>query len=211
MASVRITEDIRNHVKAKIDALFADRKKNKLEELQHLDIGRQMYEKKIPAAARQLAETLNGTDSGRWVTERETLSVKMSYTDHKGVACTYSFQVKFVPPVLVPLRGFGEQYSTYEMPQDIAAYPLAVKVMREFAVICEECEKLHAALGGLFRASGTLRQVLERWPTALDFVDDATKKRHAAKTEKVERAEIPQVDIEAQALLMKARMLNPNA
>ena len=74
----------------------------------------------------------------------------------------------------------------------------------------EERDTLRDSIGNLLDSCSTLRQVLEKWPTALDFMSDEVKAKHAEKVSptKKETKVISEVDDQAKMLLMKARMLN---
>ena len=74
----------------------------------------------------------------------------------------------------------------------------------------KERDTLRDSIAQLLNSCGTLRQVLEKWPTALDFMSDEVKAKHAEKVDptKKETKVISEVDDQAKMLLMKARMLN---
>ena len=210
MATVRITADIRYHVKNKFEALYRERIERKQEELQNLDIGNVCYLHYIPAKYRELAQQLNADDNGTWVDElRETI---IEMTDRKNDADqttkTVVFTVPFKPPVPAPQRmsGYGAKLKLLE---SMAPYEHAKKIWLEIDAMYEERNKLieHLVSGVLTKCS-TLRQVLELWPTAMDFMPDEVKQKHAAKTEKRQSVvEELSIDNDVKVSLMKARML----
>ena len=67
MATVRITNDIRYHVRNKFDALYRERIERKQKELQNLDIGNVCYLHYVPAKYRELAQQLNADGDGEWL------------------------------------------------------------------------------------------------------------------------------------------------
>jgi hypothetical protein len=83
-------------------------------------------------------------------------------------------------------------------------------VLLERDRLVKERDTLRESITELLNSCSTLRQVLEKWPTALDFMSDEVKARHAEKVEPVKREAkvIKEVDEQAKMLLMKARMLS---
>ena len=65
MATVRITQEIRNEVRRKIESLYDTRIKKKLEELQHLDVAMQVFLRLVTPEEFAAAQKLN-TDV-KWV------------------------------------------------------------------------------------------------------------------------------------------------
>ena len=89
-------------------------------------------------------------------------------------------------------------------------YQPCVDVLLEHDRMVKERDTLRDSIAQLLNSCGTLRQVLEKWPTALDFMSDEVKAKHAEKVDptKKEAKVISEVDDQAKMLLMKARMLN---
>ena len=92
----------------------------------------------------------------------------------------------------------------------MACYQPCVDVLLEIDRMANERDTLRDSIAQLLDSCSTLRQVLEKWPTALDFMSDEVKAKHAEKvnTTKKEAKVISEVDDQAKMLLMKARMLN---
>lgn len=67
MATVRITNDIRNYVKKRFEALYDKRIERKEMELQNLGIGNVCYMHYVPAKYRGLAQQLNADEDGPWL------------------------------------------------------------------------------------------------------------------------------------------------
>lgn len=210
MATVRITNDIRYHVKNKFKALYRERIKRKQEELQNLDIGNVCYLHYIPDKYRKLAEQLNADDDGKWVGELSEVIIEMTYlkNDADRTENTVIFIVPFEPPVLVPQRMF-EYSAKFKLIESMAPYKHAKNIWLEINALDEECDKLiDQIVNNVLMKCSTLRQVLELWPTALDFMPDDVKQKHAAKTEKRQSVvEELSIDNDVKVSLMKARML----
>ena len=208
MATVRITEQIRQEVRRKIELLFDERIKKKQEELQHLDVAMQVFMRHITPEEFAIAQKLN-TDV-KWVPEISSLTVRIEYTGIDGTKGNATFTVPFKPPVPAP-----QSFNIYSADKNIVhpslpCYQPCVDVLLEHDRIVKERDTLRDSIAQLLNSCSTLRQVLEKWPTALDFMSDEVKAKHAEKVDptKKETKVISEVDDQAKMLLMKARMLN---
>ena len=210
MATVRITDQIRQDVRRKIEGLFDTRIKKKLEELQHLDVAMQVFPRLVDPKALAAAQELN--KDVKWVPEISTLNVRIVYTDIDGVNKTAAFNVSFEPPVPAPqsFHSYSPSNEKNLVHPSLPCYQPCVDVILEHARMVKERDTLRDSIDNLLKSCGTLRQVLEKWPTALDFMSDEVKARHAQKVDpsKKEVKAIAEVDDQAKMLLMKARMLN---
>ncbi len=206
MATVRITQEIRQEVRRKIESLFDARIKKKYEELQHLDVAMQVFMRRITPEELAIAQKLN-TDV-KWVPEISSLTVRIEYTGIDGTKKNVTFTAPFKPPVPAPQSFHG--YIPDIVHPSLPCYQPCVDVLLEHDRMVKERDTLRDSIAALLNSCGTLRQVLEEWPTALDFMSDEVKAKHAKKvdpTNKKAKA-ISEVDDQAKMLLMKARMLN---
>ncbi len=212
MATVRITQDIRYEVRRKIESLFDARIKKKHEELQHLDVAMQVFMRRITPEEFAAAQKLNA--NVKWVPEISSLIVRIQYAGIDGINKNAIFNVPFKPPVPAPQSfhgyspgpGNGENIVHPSLP----CYQPCVDVLLEHDRMVKERDTLRDSIAQLLNSCSTLRQVLEKWPTALDFMPDEVKAKHAEKVDptKKEVKVISEVDDQAKMLLMKARMLN---
>lgn len=209
MATVRITQEIRQEVRRKIESLFDARIKKKYEELQHLDVAMQVFMRRITPEEFAAAQKLN-TDV-EWVPEISDLYVHIIYTGIDGKEKKHLFRVPFELPVPAPqpFHGYNDNQKNIVDPS-LPCYQPCVDVLLEHDRMVVERNTLRDSIAALLDSCGTLRQVLEKWPTALDFMSDEVKARHAEKVDptKKETKVISEVDDQAKMLLMKARMLN---
>ena len=210
MATVRITNEIRGYVLKKFEALYHERIQRKREELQNLDIGNVCYLHYIPAKYRELAQQLNADGDGAWLEKSGDINIEMTYfkNDANRTKTTVVFNVPFKPPVPLPQR--LRNYSTrFKLLESMAPYEHAKKIYFDIDSMTEERDKLiDQIINGVLTKCSTLRQVLELWPTALDFMPDEVKQKHAAKTEKRQSVvEELSIDNDVKVSLMKARML----
>lgn len=203
MATVRITQDIRAHVKRQFNKLYENLLARKEEELQHLDIGNFFYNTVIPEKYRKIAEELNADDDGSWIECSETIGVRLLYRkDVSEPMKQVTFRVPFKPPIPLPERYRRYGY-VFSLRSEMAPYEPAKKIFLELDALIEERNKLITQIvDGVLVNCSTLRQVLEFWPTALDFMPDDAKKRQTPTVDVV-------VDDDVKVSLMKARLLKP--
>lgn len=210
MATVRITQEIRQEVRRKIESLFDARIKKKYEELQHLDVAMQVFMRRITPEEFAAAQKLNA--DVKWVPEISSLTVRIEYTGIDDTKKNVTFTVPFKPPVPAPqsFHGYSSSNEKNIVHPSLPCYQPCVDVLLEHDRMVKERDTLRNSIAQLLNSCGTLRQVLEKWPTALDFMSDEVKAKHAEKVDptKKETKVISEVDDQAKMLLMKARMLN---
>lgn len=210
MATVRITQEIRQEVRRKIESLFDARIEKKYEELQHLDVAMQVFMRRITPEEFAAAQKLNA--DVKWVPEISSLTVRIEYIGIDGTKKNVRFTVPFKPPVPAPqsFHGYSPRNEENIVHPSMPCYQPCVDVLLEHDRMVKERDTLRDSIAQLLTSCGTLRQVLEKWPTALDFMSDAVKAKHAEKVDptKKETKVISEVDDQAKMLLMKARMLN---
>lgn len=210
MAAVRITQEIRDQVRRKIESLFDARINKKREELQHLDVAMQVFMRRITPKELAVAQQLNA--DVKWVPEISSLTVRIEYTGIDGVKKNVTFTVPFKPPVPAPqsFHGYSSSNEKNIVHPSLPCYQPCVDVLLEHDRIVKERDTLRDSIAALLNSCGTLRQVLEKWPTALDFMSDEVKAKHAEKVDPTKKKAkvISEVDDQAKMLLMKARMLN---
>ena len=203
MATVRITEAIRYHVKQKIEAMYGEMHRKERQKLDALPIATQLLDIKLPARERELARQLDQmSPDRRW------------FGTFYGFNCTvrldddyYHFTAKLPVPQIAPY-GTPNYWST-EVPHTLPCFPQIEEICERLGQITNERDRLIETLvKGVLTECRTLRQVLEHWPSALDFMPDAVKIKHAEKTDTAKRKKPDiTVDESTKAALIKARML----
>ena len=212
MATVRITHNIRYHVRNKFDAMFAERITKKKAELSTLGLGTSCYNHYIPEKYRNMAADLNADPNGPWTDPVSDATIIMPYTGLDDSQKQVTFSVPMDTPVFIPERFSSGHWSTtakFNLFKEIAGYEAAKKIWLEIEQLEEEKKILIATIiEGVLTQCNTLRQVLEVWPTALDFMPDAARDMHYAKTEKRKTSPAAdiQIDNSVKIALMKARM-----
>lgn len=207
MATVRITETIREYVRQKIHLMFQDRHKAAHAAIQALPLADAAYDDTFPPGVLKLVDQLiKAQPDMDWFGSSSDAFVQIPL-DPQG---SYITRIKFRTPRPIPS---GRSWATnYQLKRTNPMYPTALAAVMEIKDLEAQQEKLVATLvRGVLEECTTLRQVLELWPTALEFMPDAAKKRHAEPTTKrgasVKPAEVP---VEVKAALMTARMLDTN-
>lgn len=209
MATVRISEYIRNEVQYKIRALFDAREKVAECELAAVNVGHEVICGTLPNDQLDAAIALN--EKERWIAVCNGISVTIRFKDHKGTQQKMVFQTTVRPELPLPVVFHAYSRPNIELTSAMPSYEKVATIARNIYQIKEDCNELQAAVSKILRQCTTLRQVLEVWPSALDYMPDEVKERHAAKTQKREAAQIDEVENSTKTLLMKARLLaNPN-
>ena len=208
MATVRITDQIRSDVRRKVESLFDSRIQKKLNELQNLDIAMQVFLTRVSPAALEKAKALN--EDCEWIPTISDMDVRISYPSFDGVTRERIFTVSFEHPVPAPTSFHGYYVRSHEniICPTMACYQPCVDVLTECDRLTHERNTLRDPLYNLLCECSTLRQVLERWPTALDFMSDEVKARHAERSDSKTKKAIAEVDDSTKMLLMKARMMS---
>lgn len=209
MATVRITNYIREHVENKFNELFKSRLAAKLEELQHLDLGTQCYEHYTPEKYRRLVEELNTDPNGDWVGKSQTTAIVVHYIP-KGQKdeIQYRFTVRYTPPKAVPLRQ-NHNYGSWVLKPGMPGYDHTVKILHEYDEIKAERDSLIQNLvHGVMVDRTTLAGVLELWPGAMEFMPDGVAQEHARKVEPKKRVKTEvNISPEIKASLLKAKLM----
>lgn len=213
MATVRITNDIRQQVRSKLQGMYNTRIRKKTEELEHIGAAEACYRKHIPERYRSLAAQLNGDPDGQWVDEQRSIHITIYYPNPDNLEADKvrdSFSAPFATPVPMPQR---LRFHNFELTEDLAPYEHAKRILIERRNLTKECDRVVTSIvDEVLGKCTTLRQVLKLWPTALDFMPDHVRAKHAEKTERRSKKAVEELEIDSdvKVSLMKARMLNVN-
>lgn len=217
MATVRITETIRNHVRSKIKGMFLDRFNAAHAALQALPLADAAYDDTIPPRVLNLVNQLAAAQPDvEWFEKGPDAYVQIPLDpEHQSDVVSnrrdnYVTRNRFRTPRPKPA---GRPWSAnYQLKRTNPVYPAALAVIMEIKNLEAQQKTLEATLvGGVLEECTTLRQVLELWPTAMEFMPDEVKKRHAEPTAKRGASAKPaEVSVEVKAALMTARMLSSN-
>lgn len=192
MATVRINNQIRYHVENKIKEAFNSQyEANKSPEELDQFIGDKVYREVFPDAKR-IANELNlpkqyGSKNKkiRWIEFSTFLIVRIENTCH--------YKLVFTEPQPIPTRtGRWSDFIlelTREEAENITSLAPVLKYYDRIAEINKEKEVLiNTLVKDVLQNCSTLRQVLEIWPTALEYMPEDVLKRHHRKAEKGTRS-----------------------
>lgn len=214
MATVRITGNIIWHVQKAITDMFNKRIEAKTAELDKLNIGHACYEHYIPLQYRQMASQLNEDPKGPWVPVAQYMYVSIKFTRPDGSEAIAHITVPFRPPAPLPVRftdSHGGLSNRFHLLPGMPTYDEAKAVMLAVEDLQKERDHLLKQLvDGVLKKCTTLKQVLEHWPSVMDFLPESVHQLHAAPQEKrakPTKAEIA-IDDNAKAAMIKARLLN---
>ena len=211
MATVRITDTIRNHVRKKIEQMFQDRLKVAHANLQSLPIADAAYEDTFPSKILRMVDQLTAAQPDvEWFTKQSDAYVQIPLGSEDDSQGSSIIRNKFHAPRPTPAgRGWSVNY---HLKRTNPIYPTVLAAVMEIKTLEAQQKTLKDTLvGGVLAECTTLRQVLELWPTALEFMPDEVKKRHAEPTAKRGASAKPaEVSVEVKAALMTARMLSSN-
>lgn len=205
MATVRISEYIRGEVRDKIRALFGVREKAAEDSLATVDVGHEVLCGTLPNDQLRTAIALN--EKAHWMNTHNMINVLIQFTDHKGRQQKMVFRTTVRPKLPLPISLTTYSSPAVEMTSAMPSYEKVAAIARNIYQIKDDCSELQAAVSKILNQCTTLRQVLEIWPSALDYMPDEIKKRHAEKAQKREAAQIDDVGDDTKTLLMKARLL----
>ena len=214
MATVRITDTIRNHVRNKIVQMFRDRFNDAHAALQALPIADAAYEQHYGRSLLDQVDSFIRASPKhiQWfeVADLATVNIVVDVEGEPDNRCTYSVRSPFRTPRAKPNN--RSWYEPYLLPKDDPIYPAALAAVMEIKNLEAQQKTLeHNLVNGVLVEYTTLRQVLELWPTAMEFMSDEVKKRHAEPTVKRGSSAKPaEVSAEVKAALMTARMLSTN-
>lgn len=217
MATVRITEAIRNHVRKKIKEMFQDRFNAAYASLQALPLADAAYEDTFSLGVRNLVDQLiRAQPDMEWFAKHPDAYVQIPLDpEHRSDTVSnlrdnYVARNKFRTPRPVPA---GRSWSAnYHLSRANPIYPAALAAVMEIKNLEAQQRTLETTLvEGVLAECTTLRQVLELWPTAMEFMPTEAKERHAEPTAKRgANAKPAEVSVEVKAALMTARMLSSN-
>lgn len=209
MASVRITDSIRKHVKQR----FNDMQRKRIN-AQHETIDVELCEKAIRTEMHHEAAALavqklddESPNNFQWINRRNEFRVRST---------NGSITVKLNNFVYVPLM-HASSYTPPTIVVEQAAHPELFahleKIFARCVAIQQEYDNLRDTLcNGVLNRCTTLRQVLELWPSAIDFMPSEVVDKHRQKPPKRDKKQdvTEQIKIEdsIKAALAKERMIN---
>lgn len=208
MASVRLNDTIRNHIKCKLSGLFDTRAQAVSAEWGKIDAQAIVY--KYCVADDRERNHLHSVHQS-WLARCDIVVLQIRQLD----GATIDFRMHQKDKVIAPSDANGSAFypqCTVEIPLDSPEAKLCFELQAKSKRIEEERNALlNGPIMKAVQECTTLKQLLEVWPTALDFVDPATRAKHAEKhisAEKKAKAqrEVLAIPTDVQVQLITARM-----
>lgn len=211
MAVVRMTYDLRYSIVERVAFMLNKQIEELGTRLRKLPVADACLEKLISPEFLELADKLNEDPNGQWVRIANSVNVELSYQ----VGTTeyhYPIEAPFAKPRAVPLY-INDKGQKLPLTPDIPAFQIAVGMHQELIRLVKERNALVQTLKSeLLYKCTTLWQVVNVWPSVLDFVDDQTRRRYYAETPNKKRKLVDiQLSDEVKLAIMKVRILNGNA
>jgi hypothetical protein len=214
MATVRLTPNLKVDIFENIRKAYNQRAEVIITTITNMDLGTEAYRLAFNEEEILLAQQLNAMSKEQWVVQATNVLVDISYpsTIKEDNTCVKSFSYKFPNPVVVPINKLRNGYSSeirLELPSHAPSYDTVKSLLQEREAIEEECRQTVSAIGrNILDKCATLKQLLEVWPNAMEFIPEYAKERHELKitANKSAPTEIVISD-EVKASLIKTRML----
>ena len=207
MATVRISDSIRHHVKQKILLMYAKRIDEALREAATVPgICNDIYTRAYSTEIRHHAAAL----PKNWLPHPETINVTVEWKEPDGSTYTQTLKISWRPPSPMPADWL---YSgIWVLKPGDSSHAETVEKIKHYLSLNKERDDLVASLvDNLLCRCSTLRQVLEVWPQALEFMPDDVLSKHNAVVGKREKLDLSTivVDDQTKANMLKARLLTP--
>ncbi len=207
MATVRITSAVKNDVSRSIGALYAKQHNNvavKMTKIDMRDVAREHFGPEFYEHAMRA----NADPRGPWAHQANSHTFVVEFESADGVKQARHVTIPYPAQIPVPER--ATMYS-FRIPlkKERPEYEQVVALLREIDRINQEHNKLNQALQAVLNKCVTLKQVLDIWPTAIEFVSPETREQHNRVNEPKARGPRtkPEIDDSTKVALLSARML----
>lgn len=214
MATVKLTLNLKDAIINNIQNSYNERAKVPIDALSKMDLGTEVYRLTFKENEVLLAQQLNNMSSEIWVPAATTVMVEIKYPSAVKEDTEYSRAIsyKLPMPMIAPMRRLRNGYITelrLELPPHAPSYEAVIKLLQEHEAIGEECRQTVKTIErDILNKCATLKQLLEVWPNAVEYIPEYAKERHNLKVtaKKTPPTEIVISD-EIKASLIKTRML----
>jgi len=211
MAHVRLTDNLKRIIRNNLHARFDKACAALIEKIEKFPIYDEALDYAIPAEQRVLAERL-GSLNKDWLPAVTEGRVHLRFeTKHGTFSVLIDTKLKGPPPVRFVPRSMDRAYTSIMYPYATApSFEHILPLAEQYVAIQQDKEKTLRAIGTLLDSCASLKTLLEHWPSALDFVDVATRQQHLAPNPKrgaAAKREVAVVEDDVKAALIKARLL----
>ena len=209
MATVRINQSHRDYARNRISESFQKRI-NALHEKQHkLDllsayidaVGRKQYYE---------IEALSSSTRDKYVKKSSNISFTFTFSKNREKSLVHTFTHAFSFPVYITA-----EMDSYYHPRAVTVsedHPVAIevrKLIEEVELLVKQRDALiDQLINHVMVERTTLQGVLEVWPSALDFLPEDVRQRHAAPNPKREPRKEIELSDDAKVSLITVRLLD---
>ena len=214
MATVKLTHSLKQDILNNIRNSYSQRADTPIDALTEMDLGTEVYQLTFKEDEILLAQQLNAMSNEKWVPMATGVLIEIEYPSAVKEDTKYSKTISYRLPnsAIVPVDKLRNGYSSeprLNLPTHAPSYETAVKLLQEREAIEEECRQTIKTIErDILNKCATLKQLLEVWPNAMEFIPEYAKERHKLKVtaNKSAPTEIVISD-EIKASLIKTRML----
>ena len=214
MATVKLTYGLKQDIIDNIQTSYRDRAEIPLDALEKMDLGTEAHRVTFKEDEILLAQQLNDMSTEKWISKATSVIVKITYLSVTDEDTIISRDVRYMlpNPMIVPTDRLRSGYAPeirLDLPAHAPSYEAAVKLLQEHDTIdAERRQTVRAIEHNILDKCATLKQLLEVWPNAMEFIPEYAKERHNLKVvaKKSAPTEITISD-EIKASLIKTRML----
>lgn len=206
MATVRMTDTLRAEVRSKFVALREHQMQKSMNKLQNLEIAEECYDFRIPKSQQELAIKMSSYASFCWISKQDYLPISMDYTSKLGFDVRVQFTISNTKNFLLPLDLLRK---ALHLDPSLPSYPKAVAVFYEIdATKLEYGSMIEELVDGAMRECANLKQLLNVWPSALEYMPDYVQHRHNEQEKRAKRRTGKDVKIsdDIKISLIKTRM-----
>lgn len=209
MATVRINQSHRDYARNRISESFQKRI-NAVAEKQHLLDVLTMYIDTVGRKEYHEIEALSSNTRDKYIKKASSITFAFMFQKNRAQAFVHTFTHSFRHPVYITTSMDSYYHSrAVEVSED---HPVALEVRK----LVEEIESLVKQRDALIDQlvnhvmveRTTLQGVLEVWPSALDFLPDDVRQRHAAPNQKREPRKKIELSDDAKISLITVRLLD---
>lgn len=214
MATVKLTYNLKEEILENIRNSYDNRAEIPINTLTKMDLGTEAYQLTFKEDEILLAQQLNTISTEKWIPMATSVIVEIKYPSIIKEDTAYIRTIYYNLPksMLTPVSKLRNGYASeirLELPLHAPSYEAAVKLLQEHEAIKEECRQTAKTIEhDILNKCATLKQLLEVWPNAMEYIPEHAKDRHKLKVtaNKSTPTEIVISD-EVKASLIKTRML----
>lgn len=195
MAIVRMSKALRERMLAEVKKGYDQRIKDSWAKFSTQTFGDQFYEDHI---SEDLRQRLMAIPSG-WLDESTEAYIKLAKQDVQ-----LTFSCKRPIPKVWGTRWYAPEVTLI---QGTKSWEMSAEYMEDIRLAAEERREVEEKVGPLINEAPSLQYLVKIWPSALDFVDEETKKRyHTPATPRGHSAKGPHPIMTEEAMVAIAKV-----